>query len=401
MKFRITFCVGLALALTSVTAPPVVAAETAGADITQIANGYTYFNKTGSDLGSHNFDVQSCMRAVNLVRSFDEARGGDKDIVGAIMWYGSKVGSRAAALENCMVVRGWRVVMLPPAEGAALAGLSTDELTGRLEAEIGAERPNGTIARVWANDAADAATTRFNASPKFPSELMLSYRVATQEPKFIPGSLSSPDWTGRPIDPKWLPKKPLTPATLSLAPAGSAIILARIQGATLRNGITIVFQRVGPEIDTLASVADGDLDTFTVRPFGFGQKDLKDRFMIFALPPGRWRLASINRAFMPLNFCLGSPSFNVGADDVLNLGTFDLSARNITPDVSLGSPRTFLAGLPQAGQLRAATYTNGSLGVCGGATIYALEFWNAPFEPGYRWGSAVNPQAAALGVADH
>lgn len=70
--------------------------------------------------------------------------------------------------------------------------------------------------------------------------------------------------------------------------------------------------------------------------------------------------------------------------EVVYLGTFNMTAENMGPDLDLAAPAAMIGG-PGAGGLRAARYRNGSISACyPGIVPYPLEFDGAPFdeEPG-------------------
>jgi hypothetical protein len=95
-----------------------------------------------------------------------------------------------------------------------------------------------------------------------------------------------------------------------------------------------------------------------------------------------------------LNFCLGSPSFEVKAGEVVYAGQLDMKQDRLVPNFALEPVTAWLAGAKAAARLRPAGYTNGSRGTCAPNSIYALEFEGAPFEQGYVLGSKVPPIAA-------
>jgi hypothetical protein len=111
------------------------------------------------------------------------------------------------------------------------------------------------------------------------------------------------------------------------------------------------------------------------------------------VPPGRWRIYGLGLSPI-LNLCLGSPSFEIKAGEIVYAGEFDLSRDDVSPNLDLAPAQAWLAG--QNRKITPAAYANGSLGPCGDNSIYALEFKDAPFEPGYAWGSrAAAPTPAA------
>ena len=378
---------------------PATEAPASMVSLGRMTMGYSYFNRPGADLKAHDAEVLDCAAEGARLLSYEELihTGESGGLLGALL--GSAVqsashrGAVAAGLENCMVVRGWRVVKVPDDEGLAMTKLSAADLTARLAPWVGATEPHGVVVRTWGNDASDSANYRYALRPDHTNDGQLSLTEATS------GNLHQFHATPPPLDnsravldPKW-PKKPLTAKTLANAPQGSAIIMVQIKGLSLRNGIGMSFNRIGTDNDIFPSRTDHSPDFFIVsKGLLFAHKS-GDMFAL-ALAPGRWRVTSMGMG-PNLSFCLGAPSFQVAAGDVVYAGTFDLGGTDIGPDLDLAPAKTWLAGLPQADIVRPAHYVNGSRGLCGGTGLYALEIKGAPFEPGYVWGSA----AAAAGAA--
>lgn len=364
------------------------------ANIAEMTPGLTYFNRAGATMAEHAAAVRDCMDVAEFAHSRDDIIGNDRGIIGAMMTAGPKRGVYAAAVENCMIVRGWRVVQIPLDQGGAIAALPPRDIADAIAPWVGAIAPPHPIVRVWNNDAAHGETKRFEYSPRFVDPGSLSVIAVSgyaQPGKALP--FKAPPKVK--IDKKWLIGS-LKPEQFAKAPAGSAILIAHIKGVSLRNGVSLTFMRVGENDETSPSVVDFALDSVM-----FGQSYIganpDGRLMAFAVPPGRWRIAAMNIAPV-LNFCLGAPSFEISAGEVVYAGSFDMAADVLTPDLSLDRARTFLAGAPAAETLRAANYVNGTMGPCGDSIVYALEFQGAPFMPGYAWGSlADHPELVVPG----
>ena len=180
--------IALSAMLTALALSPSTMAQTAEPPEVTIGHmtlGYSYFNKPGADLKTHDADVAACAAEAARTISFDEQlhTGAGQGIVGAII--GSYVesaahrGAAASGLENCMVVRGWRVVKLPDAEGQVLAKLPAADLTARLAPWVGATTPHGDVVRVWGNDAANGANRRYSIRPDHTNDGQLSLTEAT------------------------------------------------------------------------------------------------------------------------------------------------------------------------------------------------------------------------------
>jgi hypothetical protein len=407
-----------AVAIAGLLLPLTARAEGTSTPVTlgQMTLGYTYFNKRGTDLQIHDTDVKDCASEAARTIAFDEqltvvvigapqeaAAGGAAAMAMQIpIRHAYHRGAAGSAVENCMVVRGWRVVKLPDEEGQALAKLAPSALSSHLAPWVGASDPHGQVVRVWNNDAVDTSNPRFALRPDHTNDGQLSLIEATAQ-DLHQFDQPSPSVDARPgeVDPKW-PKSGLTPATLGRAPDGSAIIIVKIKPAPIHislsmamlpskasspaNGVTLLLTREGTSESPFPSRVDHAPDAIETDPW-------HGDIFAFAVPPGRWRIGGIGRP-MVLNFCLGAPSFEVKAGEVVYAGSFDLGAANLGPDLDLVRVKAWLAGHPQAEAVRPAVYTNGSRGPCAGNAIYALELKGASFSPGYLWGGATPPASA-------
>jgi hypothetical protein len=349
--------------------------------------GYTYFNRPGADMTAHNADVGACVDQAQRTRSWDETHA-QRGLAGLLAANAGHNAVEAAAIENCMIVKGWRVVRIPAAETETWERLSQADAAARLTPMVGAAFPRGEVVRVWGNEAGNAANQRFMQSPTRTVNGQLSVRAWGKFPEFK----DSPDGpTGMPpADTRKFMRQLRRPDQIDTLSPGSSIALFRLKGDSLRNGLQLLFERLPSGSDE----GKGDVAWVGTAKFGSSRQYA---FVAVTLPPGRWRLASMNIFEQELNFCLGAPSFEVRPGEVLYGGAFDLSAADITPDLSVEPAKAWFAGRPEADKLRAVEYRNGSTGICSGSAIYALEFKNVPFVPGYLGGSAYK----AVGQSPH
>lgn len=361
-------------------------AQAALVDLGGMTLGYTYYNRPNATWADHDREVASCAgeaakvrTPVEILRDINapavQENGG---LVGAALApfvrNAARHGLAGASLENCMVVRGWRVVRLPSSEGAFLANLTQPELKAALAPWIGASLPHGEIVRVWANDAIRASTTRFTTQHPHDNDGQLSLKATTDQTLLqfkvqyggLEHSKTAQDW----------PKKVLKPSQFGDARPDSAILLIRLKGVGLYRGTTLAFSRMESAPSDEASIFDlenADVVELVVGPIG--AKSAGD-FRAVAVKPGRWRLHSLGGIDM-VNFCLGSPSFEAAEGEITYLGTFDLASEDLSPDLSLQPAQAHLAGFSSGRPLRPAIYTNGSRGRCGDAAMYAIEFSGA------------------------
>jgi hypothetical protein len=359
--------------------------------------GYSYFNKPFADTAMHNADVSACLADAANMRSFGEQLR-PTGLLPELMADSATRGTVMAGVENCMVVHGWRVVHLSDAEGATLAALPPADLMARLSPWIGAETPHGDVVRVWHNDAALAAVNHFSlhASHSKDGDLSLLALASLPNDALKANRAEATAATEHPqkiiLDPKW--KKPkLKPEMLDAAPEGSAIIIIGVSGISLRQGNGFVFNRMGPDIDTQPSAIDHGLDEIAAGAGAIGGSGL--HIMAFAVPPGRWRIYSMFGGGISLNFCLGAPSFEAKAGEVIYAGALNLKQEKLAPDQSLDAVRAWAGGAKAVERVKPAIWTNGSRSKCAPNSLYALEFEGAPFEQGYALGSKATALKAA------
>ena len=370
--------VAAALAAAAVAAPGSGVAQESGQSLVRMTTGFTYFNRAGANLDQHNTSLRDCMAKAAAIVTMDEAVNG-----AGLFASWSRPGPVAAAAENCMVVRGWRVVRLDDAEGAALAKLPAEQLSQRLAEWVGEATPHGQVARVWNNEAARASVKRYEVRAWASDKASLSLALLKDEKVEATKPAAMPP--GFKLDKSW-PLKPLKPADIAAAPAKTAVLVFGVKGISLSNGVALSFARVGADNDPAPALTDKAPDYATVTG-RWGKKD--GAFTILALPPGKWRITSLG--VMPvLSLCLGAPAFEVRAGDVVYAGMFDLGSEVLGPDLAHEPGKAPLAGQPAAETIRPASYVNGSTGLCAGAGLYALEVPGAPFEPDYVAGSAVD-----------
>jgi hypothetical protein len=380
---KVASITGLTAALLALVATGTTSAEPVA--LGHVSRGYVYFNRPAAELTDLNDDLGGCRASIaeafNIVDYNPLAADKDKPLplllTPLLSPLGPSLNAEAGAdLENCMVVRGWRVVRLPDAEGAALAELPPADVTARLSPWIGAQMPQGDIVRIWANDAARNDTRRYESRPAYFEKGQLSLRahVGHDWPRYE--SHSRPPGDPPIIDARWQTGA-LTPATLSKAPAEGGVLLVRI------NAVTVGFQRVEPgQTGRLADRDHAPDMAWAGYPAWAGKKG--GVWKAFAVPAGRWRIINMGVT----TFCLGAPSFEIKPGEVVYAGTFDGAAETVGPDLELAAARAWLAGTPAADTARPAAYVNGSVAPCMGVSIYALEVPGASFEAGYHWGGA-------------
>lgn len=349
-------------------------------EIGQIALGYTYYNRPGATVAEHNSDLAACISDTALPAGVGLSYTNlATQVASNMIWSGVIAGLSAASVENCMIVKGWRVVQLADDEGRAVAEGPSRELVDRLGAWIGESQPRGRIVRGWGNEAAHPADVTTASRPAAPDSRQLSFRLyaSSNPPKTTPVLTER-----RPkLDARWS-TGPITPERLSAVPADAGVIVVR---ATV-GGLTL--ERMGNSPDVRPSYEDHAPDLLLAARGVFA--GVKDRdWFVFVVPPGRWRITSSS----VMSYCFGAPSFEVRPGEVVYAGAFDVKGSNLGPDLALEAARTYL-GAPLESKVKAAAYMNGSRGSCHrGGLQYALEIPGAPFASDYRWGTVATKRS--------
>jgi hypothetical protein len=378
-------------------------------DLAKSSDGYTYFNKPGAQVAVHDADVRDCKVKAGRLHQPDTSppvyapglAGAIGAAIGkAIVMAMNDAKARPVNVENCMVVKGWRVVALDPVAGEAADKLETAAKVARMTPLIGAAEPEGTIVRVFANDAASNQTAGMFSPARNTIKSALSVDAMGDPPES-----DKPTKEKAPPAPKLAksarPPAPLKAEQLGEIPADSALIVVNVQGT---GAFSVTFERQGPDAKTPAW-ADG-------RPGAFlaGQPvkatatagGAQGTTHVFAVPPGRWKIAHMSAGLFTVSLCLGAPSFEVAAGDVVYAGSFDPASatNNIGPEMTLEPYRAVFPALSGLGdKMRPATYVNGSTGQCQGAYMYALETTGGQFAEGYAHGSKALPTPTASAAA--
>lgn len=354
------------------------AAHAAPVDLTRQSEGYTYFSRPAADMVALHRELRTCLTViVPFAREAPTSFGPVGGAAGSILSGGIRGSMDAAALENCMVVRGWRVVRLPDEEGAALSHLNRPRLADRLRGWVGAEAPHGTVIRRWGNDAAKSDTIRTSMPG-------LSYRpslslLSAPEPA---GDLPPPLPAGAPRDNKGIIFRAAKPAELASIPADSALLVITLRNSDQRSSSLLRLQRLGPDSQTPVWLVDK-------KPYALnlavpkrtkGSGPLVGQTTAYVVPAGRWALAGISDL---LTLCMGAPFFEVRPGDVIHTGAIDFGSEGLPIDPDTTPASAHLADAPSLQrQIRPASWRNGATFPCGGYQ-YALEYPDLPFEPTY------------------
>lgn len=376
-------------------------ASAAQTTITTAVSGYNYFNRPGATLQQHFDDLEACRVQVGHA---SQPNGASTALVTMGMSGGIIAGidgaiaarrARSANYENCMVVRGWRVVGVDEALGRELGHLDQPALALRLATMVGADTPEGAILRVFNNDATRADVTIFAAPDAF-DQVSLSLRAMPDRPDQTSDerraerdrlrALGQPPRTANSL-------QPINTRRLRELPADAALVVVHIGAPMVSGPITpgVVFERVSRD-DRPAWASDGLAADFIasapMRLIAPAGERLAERTLIFMVPPGRWRVSGMFEGSYSVSFCLGAPSFEIAAGEVVYAGSFYTDIRDRGPDLTLTPAETALASVPELrARLRPAAYANGETFACAGSYIYAFEASDAPYREGYGFGS--------------
>lgn len=392
-----------------VAALAAVATPVCATDLAKSSDGYTYFNKPGAQVAAHDADVRDCKVKAGRLHQPDTSppvyapglAGAIGAAIGkAIVMAMNDAKARPVNVENCMVVKGWRVVALDPATGEAAGKLDNAGKVARMTPLIGAAEPEGTIVRVFANDAASAQTAGMFSPARNTIKSALSVEAMGDPPESDKPTKEKPAPAPK-LAKSARPPAPLKAEQLGEIPANSALIVVNLQGA---GALSVGFEREGPDARTPAW-ADGRPGSFVAaQPVKASATagGAQGTTLVFAVPPGRWKIAHLSAGLFTVSLCLGAPSFEVAAGEVVYAGAFDpASATNtIGPEMTLEPYRAVFPALSGLGEkMRPASYVNGATGQCYGAYMYALETTGRPFAEGYALGSRALPAPTASAAA--
>jgi hypothetical protein len=397
-----------------------IASAAQAASLSAASEGYIYFNKPGSDALAHDADVRECRLLASglhqpnthpAVYAPGLAGAIGAAIAMAIIQAADDARARPVNLENCMVAKGWRVVAMTPAAGEAADKLDAPAKAALIKPLIGAAEPEGTVVRSFENDVARPGTSAMFSPAIKATKASLSVETLGEPPedKKKPSPATSTRWA------KAL--KPLKPDQLGEIPKGMGLVVVNLQGGSLNIGFEQVAQGAADAAGSSKKTTSSDVPAAKVANFvvaypakatvaSGGPAGLT---LVFAAPPGEWRMAELSAGLFEMSLCLGSPSFKIAAGEVIFAGAFQAGGTEtaLGPDMTPDPYRSVFPALSGLGEkMKPAEYMNGSTSKCAGAYLYAFEMPDRPFAESYRHGSralpakvaavaAVAPQAAA------
>ena len=389
--------------------------------------GYTYFHRAGASLEDQRADLDACRPVVLAMNYFlpDTAvqSGSGTPATPLYMPYnpsvspGAELGAglvlmigAAAAMaaqqralelrsmqlnyENCMLVRGWSVMVLDNESGAGLDRLSRAQLTSQLDSMVGAAAPLGSIGRAFDN------AHQFRPASEV-DEMSLSLRLLPDSylAREVPRGNNMLNAVNRREErDRALRARERAQREAERQRAAEAAYVGGFDGAA--SSVDIASMPEPPEGSALVLIESAGPSPRFVRTNvregdGFDHIGLHqfNTVLAFAVPAGDWRLVSLSTDTPATSHCLGAPMFRVEPGQVVFAGAFDADG-----GVSLGldDARAALAAQPHlAERLQAASYVNGSTFECGSAWFAtAYEIADAPFVEGYAGGSRAGAPAS-------
>ncbi len=356
------------------------------ANLTRATEGYSFFNRPGADMATHDAELRDCIDGVGIRAMMALT---PTAVQPSGLYYDAVRGSFGRInTETCMISRGWRLVRLDIETGRDLAHARREVVVAALKDQVGAERPEGLVVRTWNNEALRGDTLQLTMPAMVMGGLI---SVRAMDPEAPPPA--------RPIERMVLSQSPrpaptpypvLKAADLPAAvPDGSVLVVFHMRGNGSYNGQGYSFVPVaGGPVAPPPQAGDYPRAFYTGLPWSLiprGRGTPLETVGAVVVPAGRWRLTALMNTMM---YCMGSPAFDARPGEVVFLGTIDLSAADTRPVMALEPARQFLAGRPElAAAVQPAAWMNGTTGPCLGAGTYALEFPGYPFVPGYVWGS--------------
>lgn len=427
---------GAALAL-CVVCVPLALAQTGDTSLIHAIGGYTYFNRAGATMADERADLEACQADVATMQQpfivANPAVTTQYGLVGALVQaqmdsdiqHYATLRAAGANYENCMVIRGWRVIKLEDATGRQLAALDPPTLTERLASLVGADAPRETVARTFHNEAALPGGSMFAGGtqtqpPSLSIEALPQESVAAIHPAAHIASKPISMMTQQELRARNDARRQHDSEVAAMNQRQARAQLDMLGHTSVRhtreeelaslppNTTLLIVHFTGNGGGVMLSRADapaGEVDGVRAQGTTHGGRGTpSDNTYIWAVSPGHWRLTGLQAGepAYAMSFCLGAPSFEVGAGEVVYVGSVSFTGQQPRLDLSLDPARQALASAPAlAEKVRAASYTNGDTFQCGyAAYLYAYEVDGAPFAPSYHGGSrAISTTAPAVATA--
>jgi hypothetical protein len=277
---------------------------------------------------------------------------------------------RRANRRACLLIGGWRYVDLPQDQFARVYSMTDDQRAKFFNEMVGAKEVTGKI------------------TEHLPYSLPVDANLHPEKPLEAPGTLA-------------LGKKEDPANTFVLAPGEGAVVLAyrRVEPATVGRGATLQLWRYDPKAgDLIYQPRDwkkqGDKTTYSMVVSSLDRKSPYE-VRVLHLTAGDYVIGSAGIGNMPsvVTNCFGSPTFHVGAGEIVYLGDFipywnaplstgaKLAALGYASHVE--DARKVLAGrqAESAAALKPADLRNGATFACAGVQMWRWEIDGLPPVP--------------------
>jgi hypothetical protein len=327
-------------ALLGFAAAVALAAPALAGTLNRASEGWVYFHRAGATPLIHDVAVADCLAAARQMGAPYAGVG----ILPGLIAGKAQSGAVAPDVENCMVGRGWEVVRLDEAEGAAIGALDQPGQAKALAPWIGSEAVHGTVVRRFERLGSLARIK--GMGELFGGRVALSVTAAAPPPPALAPSRQDSKLRFR-MAPETDPSK---------AAPGSAFIVIRLITHALPNaGYALIrFNEPAGEVEAIGAASP-------VKLFMKTGADLEKTF-VFAVAPGRWYYPGP----FTVSACLGAPAFDIAAGEVLFAGTFTVgSADPYKPDMALEPARAAMKEDDLKARLRPAAWVNGYSFNCG------------------------------------
>jgi len=271
---------------------------------------------------------------------------------------------RRANRRNCLLIRGWRLVEVPPVQAARVQEMTDEQRSAYLDTIVGAEQVEGTITE----------RTSFSLAP--------DPALRLDAPVVLPGSIV----LGRGLD---------SASPLAIAPEEGAIVFAfrrPDEGSAGRTG-EVHFARYDVEArDLVYRPRDwrrrGDNTTYHMAVISRNRRAPLE-VHVLKVTPGDYVIAGHVPGLVPVtnSFCFGAPTFRVEPGQVVYVGDFipfmnaRLSTGERLTQIAYTSHiddtrRTLAVQQPSlAAALTQATLRNGATFACAAVT---MDRWDLP-----------------------
>lgn len=321
--------------------------------------GFTYLHRAGASAEEHDADVRDCAKR-SLTMPFQSSAINFGGLLGSALAEGYNRQTTTlfyvTNVRNCMLLRGWELVLLPDERGQDIAdqlGRRDARELGRL---VGAPEIEGQLVYRPRDDDARRGHPVLPDNPKEKSLSLMAVGALPQSLRF--GQMRRYSGLIKPV------------RDLSKVRPDSTLIVVQTASP-----YTFHFMQLGPPGEGVGPVVSefGVGVPATGSGSNFTQHEV---LYLFEAPPGYWRIAGSGG----IDFCLGAPAFELKPGQAVYAGSLrggPDGPLNLDPGID-----RVRASLPAAvaERLEPANYVNGATHTCGlgGPSLITTLFF-----PGY------------------